>query len=47
MFLAFSDSPFIWGGGVNEIDAPLTETPVGNALHYESPCSVFASDARR
>ncbi len=48
VFLAFSDSPYAWGGGVNDSDqVPLNETPVGNALHYSNPCEVFATDARR
>lgn len=47
VFLAFSDSPYIWGGGVNEPEAPLNETVVGNAFHYSNPCTVFASDGRR
>jgi hypothetical protein len=47
VFLAFSDSPYLWGGGVNEPDPPLNETVVGNALHYSNPCAVFANDARR
>jgi hypothetical protein len=48
VFLAFSDSPYAWGGGVNDSDElPQNETAVGNALHYSNPCAVFASDARR
>jgi hypothetical protein len=47
IFLAFSDSPYAWGGGMNEPEPPQTETQVGNALHYTSPCAVFATDARR
>jgi hypothetical protein len=48
VFLAFSDSPYAWGGGVNDSDEPaMNETVVGNALHYTNPCAVFASDARR
>jgi hypothetical protein len=46
VFLAFSDSPYTWAGGANEPDAPENETPVGNALHYTSPCSVYATDSR-
>jgi hypothetical protein len=48
VFLAFSDSPYAWGGGVNDSDElPLNETAVGGALHYTNPCAVFATDARR
>jgi len=47
VFLAFSDSPYAWGGGMNEQIDPSNETPVGNALYYSSPCEVFATDARR
>jgi hypothetical protein len=47
VFLAFSDSPYAWGGGVNERIPPENETAVGNALHYSNSCAVFASDARR
>jgi hypothetical protein len=47
VFLAFSDSPYAWGGGANERDPPQNETVVGNALHYSNPCAVFATDARR
>jgi len=46
VFLAFSDSPYTWAGGANEPDEPENETPVGNALHYTSPCAVYATDAR-
>lgn len=48
VFLAFSDSEYAWGGGVNDSDQlPQNETAVGNALHYKNPCEVFATDARR
>jgi len=46
VFLAFSDSPYAWGGGVNEPEPPQNETAVGNALYYSNPCDVFATDAR-
>jgi len=45
VFLAFSDSSYNWGGGVNEEGDPLNETMVGNAMHYSNPCTVFATDA--
>ena len=47
IFIAFSDSPYAWGGGVNEQIPPENETAVGNELHYTNPCVVFATDARR
>jgi hypothetical protein len=48
VFLAFSDSAYAWGGGVNDDEElPLNETQVDNALHYSNPCEVFATDARR
>ncbi|HWO18799.1 MAG TPA: hypothetical protein VNO30_08480 [Kofleriaceae bacterium] len=46
VFLAFTDSEYNWGGGVNEPTPPQTETEVGNAIHYTSTCAVFATDAR-
>jgi hypothetical protein len=45
VFLAFSDSPYNWGGGVNDEGDPENETMVGNAMHYSNPCTVFATDA--
>lgn len=45
VFLAFSDSPYHWAGGENNRGAPMNETTVGNAVHYENPCAVFATDA--
>jgi hypothetical protein len=48
VFLAFSDSPYAWGGGANDPEElPENETVVGNALHYTNGCTVFATDARR
>jgi hypothetical protein len=47
VFLAFSDSPYAWGGGVNEPGLPQNETEVDGALHYSNTCAVFAVDARR
>ncbi|HWU91419.1 MAG TPA: hypothetical protein VN253_29330 [Kofleriaceae bacterium] len=45
VYLAFSDSTYNWGGGVNDSDEPpQNETQVGSALHYSNPCSVFATD---
>jgi hypothetical protein len=42
MFLAFSDSSYLWGGGAMTKDTPSTETQVGNVLQYTSPCQLFA-----
>lgn len=47
VFLAFSDSPYAWGGGVTEPTPPLNETEIGTTLSYSNPCAVFATDARR
>lgn len=47
VFLAFADSTFNWGGGVNEPGPPHNEQIVGNAVHYTEPCAVFATDAER
>ena len=47
VFLAFSDSSYAWGGGVNERGEPQNPTPVGNAMHYSNPCLVLATDASR
>ncbi|MBX3162574.1 MAG: hypothetical protein KF773_41820 [Deltaproteobacteria bacterium] len=47
VFLAFSDSPYNWGGGMLEQDPPANETQVGNEMHYSNGCQVFANDASR
>lgn len=47
VFLAFSDSTFTFGGGVNGEEPPQNETVVGNELHYTNPCAVFATGAVR
>jgi len=47
VFLAFSDSSYSWGGGVNDEGEPENETQVGNAMHYSNPCTLFAADASR
>ena len=47
VFLAFSDSTYAWGGGVNTQEEPANPTPVGNAMHYTNGCQVFATDAER
>lgn len=43
VFLAFSDSPADWGGGVNLPGAPQNEIEVDGALHYTNPCDVFTT----
>jgi len=42
VFLAFSDSSYLWGGGVMQRDAPTTETQVGNVMQYTSPCQLIS-----
>jgi hypothetical protein len=48
VFLAFSDSTYNWGGGVND-DTTAPENPmlVGNTMTYTNACAVFANDASR
>lgn len=47
VFLAFSDSPYNWGGGVNEPEPPANPVDVGDATYYTNGCVVFANDATR
>jgi hypothetical protein len=47
VFLAFSDSTYNWGGGVNDIEDPQNPTEVGGAMHFSNPCTVYANDATR
>lgn len=47
VFLAFSDSTYNWGGGVNEETPPLNPQMVGTTMTYTNPCSVYANDASR
>lgn len=47
VFLAFSDSPFNWGGGVPQDDAPGDPTLVDGVMSYTHACQVFANDASR
>jgi hypothetical protein len=47
VFLAFTDSAYNWGGGVNSRDEPQNPVEVGNATHFTNPCEVFAGDASR
>ena len=47
VFLAFSDSPYNWGGGVLQEDPPANPVMVGNMMTYTNGCMVFANDASR
>ncbi|MDB4961593.1 MAG: hypothetical protein JWP01_1592 [Myxococcales bacterium] len=45
VFLAFSDSPYVWGGGVNQEGEPQNPLLVGTTMTYTNPCVVIAGDA--
>lgn len=47
VFLAFSDSTYLWSGGVLSRQEPANETQVGNVLQYTNPCTVFGISAQR
>jgi hypothetical protein len=47
VFLAFTDSPYNWGGGVLEEGDPGTPVDVGNEVHFTNGCQIFANDASR
>lgn len=47
VFLAFSDSTYNWGGGVNEVGPPENPMMVGTTMTYQNPCALFANDATR
>ena len=47
IFLAFSDSTYNWGGGVNTEEPPGNPMMVGNTMTYQNPCAVYATDATR
>ncbi len=47
VFLAFSDSPLNWGGGVNTDQEPDNPVQVGNAMHFTNTCTVLATGANR
>ncbi|MEO8700437.1 MAG: hypothetical protein ABI867_10350 [Kofleriaceae bacterium] len=47
VFLAFSDSTYNWGGGVNDIEEPQNPVDVGTEMQFTNPCMVLASDASR
>ena len=42
VLLAFTDSPFIWGGGVMSRQEPANETQEGNVMAYSNPCQLLA-----
>jgi hypothetical protein len=43
VFLAFTDSPYNWGGGETVDEPPPNEpTPIGSVMSYTAPCAVFA-----
>jgi hypothetical protein len=43
VMLAFSDSPYEWGGGVVAPDSPGPGSAVGNVMTYSHPCTVYAT----
>ena len=47
VYLAFSDSKFNWGGGVEQDDAPGDPTDVNGVMSYTHACQVLANDAAR
>jgi hypothetical protein len=47
VFLAFSDSSYLWSGGVLKRGDPQNETQVGNVLRYSNACTTFAIDGTR
>lgn len=42
-FLAFSDSPRNWGGGITMLEDPQNEMQVGNEMHYSNVCTLFSN----
>ncbi|MGE0397626.1 MAG: hypothetical protein AB7T06_12975 [Kofleriaceae bacterium] len=48
VFLAFSDSTYNWGGGVNdESVTPIRGADDGSMQTWDSPCALFVGDATR
>jgi len=47
VFLAFSDSQYNFGGGVNDRGPPENPLMVGDMMTYTNACSVYANDASR
>ncbi|MFN0249555.1 MAG: hypothetical protein ACKV2T_21905 [Kofleriaceae bacterium] len=48
VFLAFSDSTYNWGGGVNDRSVtPVRGVDEGSMQTWDSPCALFVGDASR
>ncbi len=47
VFLAFSDSQYNWGGGVNERGPPENPLMVGTTMTFTNACTVYANDGSR
>lgn len=47
LFLAFTDSTYLWSGGVMSREEPANETQVGNMLQYTNACTVIGLSAQR
>jgi hypothetical protein len=47
VFLAFSDSPYIWAGGAIDEGDPGTPTDVNGVMSFQRGCQVFATDGDR
>ena len=47
MFLAFSDSPYNWAGGVETDDRARRPDGRQRVMSYTHACQVFANDASR
>jgi hypothetical protein len=45
VFLAFSDSPYNWGGGAPTDEPPGDPTDVDGVTTYTHPCQVLITDA--
>jgi hypothetical protein len=47
VFLAFTDSPYNWGGGVTDQEEPQNPVQVGNSMQFTNACNVYGNDASR
>jgi hypothetical protein len=48
IFLAFSDSPYIWAGGALDEGVPGEPSSIeGGVMSYTQGCQVFATDGSR
>ena len=47
VFLAFSDSQYNFGGGVNDRAPPENPLMVGSMMTYSNACTVYANDGSR